>query len=217
MNLNTTITKLIKIIFSLFIIYFIYLLALITLQYVPIKYDVAFLNIKQDEIKLSHYKFAFFSHVFSSIIVIIFGLPQFSNYIRKHFSKFHKLSGKVYILLILFIASPSGLVMSYYANGGIISKISFILLSILWFIFTYKAYKYIKINNWKKHRNYMLRSYALTLSAISLRLFKWGIVSMFELAPLDTYKIVSIIGWTTNLILIEIYILKTTHNTMQKQ
>jgi len=58
----------------------------------------------------------------------------------------------------------------------------------------------------------MLRSYALTLSAISLRLFKWGIVSVFELAPMDTYKIVSIIGWTLNLVLVEIYILKTTHN-----
>lgn len=214
MSLTIKTTKLIKIISYLFIIYFIYLLLLITLQYIPIKYDVAFLNIKQDEIKLTHYKVAFFSHVFSSIIVIISGLPQFSNSIRKRFYFFHKLSGKVYISLILLVASPSGLIMAYYANGGIISQISFVLLSILWFVFTYKAYKYIKIGNWKKHKNYMLRSYALTLSAISLRLFKWGIVSVLELAPMDTYKIVSIIGWTLNLVLVEIYISKTTHNKM---
>ncbi|HIP36095.1 MAG TPA: DUF2306 domain-containing protein [Crocinitomix sp.] len=212
MSLNTKIRKLLKVISYLFIIYFIYLLVLIALQYVPIKYDVAFLNIKQDEIKLTHYKIAFFSHVFSSIIVIIIGLPQFSYTLRKRFSFFHKLSGKIYISLILLIASPSGLIMAYYANGGIVSQISFILLSILWFTFTYKAYKYIKVGNWKKHKNFMLRSYALTLSAISLRLFKWGIVSVFELAPMDTYKIVSIIGWTLNLVLVEIYILKTTHN-----
>jgi len=214
MNLNINITNLMKIVSYLLIIYFIYLLVLITLQYVPIKYDVAFLNIKQDEIKLTHYKIAFFSHVFSSIIVIISGLPQFSNFIRKRFSFFHKLSGKIYISLILLVASPSGLIMAYYANGGIVSKISFVILSILWFAFTYKAYRYIKVGDWKKHKNYMLRSYALTLSAISLRLFKWGIVSIFELAPMDTYKIVSIIGWTLNLMLVEIYISKTTHNKM---
>lgn len=209
MNFNNKILKLIKIISYLFIIYFIYLLVLITLQYIPIKYDVAFLNIKQEEIKLTHYKIAFFSHVFSSIIVIIIGLPQFSYSVRKHFSFFHKLSGKIYILLILLIASPSGFIMGYYANGGIVSQISFVLLSVLWFMFTYIAYKSIKTGDWKKHKSFMLRSYALTLSAISLRLLKWGIVSVFELAPMDTYRIVSIIGWTLNLVLVEMYILKS--------
>ena len=149
------------------LVYFIYLLALISIQYIPINYEIAFLNLKQEEIKLTYYKFAFFSHVYSSIIIITLGLTQFSTTIRNQFPFIHKINGKTYILLILLVASPSGLIMSYHANGGLISKVSFTILSILWFLFTLNAYKNIKKRNFEKHKNFMIRSYALTLSAIS--------------------------------------------------
>lgn len=192
-----------KIIAYTFLIYFIYLLALITFQYIPIQEDVAFLNIKQEEIKLSHYKLAFFSHVFTSIFVIALGITQFSKTIRKRFSFIHKLSGKIYVLLILLVASPSGLIMAFYANGGLIPQISFSILSILWFIFTLKAYTNILKRDFQKHRDFMIRSYALTLSAISLRLFKYGIVTVFELPPIDTYQIIAVLSWTVNLVIAE--------------
>ena len=204
-----------KIILYGLLIYFIYLLGLITIQYIPIRYDVAFLNIKHEEIKLTYYKLAFFSHVYTSIFVISLGLTQFSKTIRSRFSFIHKLSGKIYILLILLIACPSGLVMAYHANGGLIPQISFSILSILWFTFTLKAYTAIKKGNFQKHKNFMIRSYALTLSAISLRLFKYGIVSTFELPPMDTYKIVSVLGWVMNLAIAEMIIRRTAGNKLQ--
>lgn len=188
---------------------------LITLQYIPINFKVAFLNLKEQEIKLKHYQISFFSHVYTSIIVLILGITQFSKTLRFQFPKPHRILGKVYIFLVLFIASPSGLIMAFYANGGIYSKISFSLQAILWFYFTYKAFTFALNKDWEKHKHFMLRSYALTLSAISLRLFKWGIVSILELPPMDTYKIVSWLGWLVNIIIIEIYILqKTTPNTI---
>lgn len=154
--------------------YFTYLMVLITLQYIPIKFDVAFLNIKEEAISYSHYQIAFFGHVYASILVLISGITQFSESIRNIFPRLHKSLGIAYIFLILFIASPSGFIMALYANGGILSQISFSTQAMLWFFFTYKAYKCIRRKNVKGHQNFMLRSYALTLSAISLRLFKWG-------------------------------------------
>jgi uncharacterized membrane protein len=180
---------------------------LITLQYIPVKYDVAFLNIKQEAIRHIHYRIAFFSHVYSSILVLILGFSQFSKFLRNKLPKIHKMLGKLYIGLVLFVASPSGLVMAVYANGGISSKISFSVQAILWFTFTYIAFTFAKKLEWKKHRNFMMRSYALTFSAISLRLFKWIIVGSFQLPPMETYKIVSWLGWIVNLALVEIYII----------
>ena len=206
---------LIKIILYGFLIYFIYLLGLITIQYIPLRYDVAFLNIKHEEIKLTYYKLAFFSHVYTSIVIISLGLTQFSRTIRSRFSFIHKLSGKVYVLLILLIGCPSGLIMAYHANGGLIPQISFTILTILWFTFTLLAYTAIKKGEYQKHKNFMIRSYALTLSAISLRLFKYGIVSIFELPPMDTYKIVSVLGWIVNLGIAEIVIRRTSGNKLQ--
>jgi len=195
-----------KVFFFLFVLYFTYLMWLITIQYIPINFKVAFLNIKQTEIKLFHYQLAFFSHVYTSIFVLILGLFQFSNWLRNRYVKFHRNAGKIYIGLVLGIAGPSGLVMGYYANGGWFTQISFCLLATLWMVFTYQAYTFIKKGQVQKHKNFMLRSYALTLSAISLRLFKWLIVIAFELPPMDTYYIVAWAGWLVNLGIAEIII-----------
>jgi len=186
--------------------YFSYLMILITVQYIPIDFDVAFLQIKQDEITFRHYKISFFSHVYSSIFVLLAGFTQFSEFLRRKYSKVHRMVGYSYIVLILLVASPSGLVMAYYANGGLVSQISFTTLAILWFIYTFKAFRFAQQKNWQMHKKFMLRSYALTLSAVSLRLFKWIIVNIWELPPLDTYRVVSIAGWVINLVVIEIYL-----------
>lgn len=188
------------------LVYFIFLLLLITLQYIPISFDAAFLRVKQDEIQLVHYQIAFFAHVYSSIFVIVIGLFQFSTALRKRKPNLHRWLGKIYIGIILFIAGPSGLVISIYANGGIIGQVSFTVLAILWLIFTYQGYRFARLGDFEKHRSFMLRSYALTLSAITLRLFKWGIVSFFELGPMDTYQIVAVLGWTFNLLVVEVYL-----------
>jgi hypothetical protein len=96
--------------------------------------------------------------------------------------------------------------MAIYANGGIGAQLSFSLQAFLWFIFTALAFYYAKEKKWTKHHAFMLRSYALTLSAITLRLLKWGIANFLEWPPMDTYRLVSWLGWLVNIAVIEIYI-----------
>jgi uncharacterized membrane protein len=188
------------------LVYFSYLMVLITLQYIPIHLDVAFLRIKQEQIKHLYYQITFFTHVYTCIFVLIAGGFQFSTYLRTNHSLVHRSLGKFYILLILLLAGPSGLVMAYHANGGSVAQCAFALLAILWIVFTYKAYSAARQQQWSAHKYFMYRSYALTLSAISLRLFKWVIVTLFELPPMDTYVIVSWLGWVINLGIAELII-----------
>ncbi len=200
--------KLANIVVYAAMLFFIYLMLLITIQYIPINFNAAFLAVKQDEIKHLHYQVAFFTHVYTSILVLIFGLFQFSKYLRKHFIKLHKTLGKLYVFIILFLASPSGFIMGYYGNGGLYSKISFCLLATLWFYFTLMAFIKIKQRKIALHKNYMILSYALTLSAISLRLFKFIIANTIALPPMDTYTIVVWLGWLFNLC-VALFIIKT--------
>lgn len=186
--------------------YFSYLMILITLQYIPINFDAAFLTLKQEEIQLPYYQFAFFTHVYVSIFTLLIGFFQFPNAIRIKFPRIHRNIGKLYIGFIILFAGPSGLIMGIHANGGILSQISFCILAILWIYFTTMAYIYARSNKWQLHKNFIYRSYALTLSAISLRLFKWIIVGIFELPPMDTYQIVAWLGWVVNLIIAELII-----------
>lgn len=188
-------------------VYFSYLLLLITIQYIPLDFDVAFLRIKQDEIQLFHYQIAFFTHVYTSIFLMIFGAFQFSNYFREKYQNWHRNIGKFYIIIILLFSGPSGLMMSYYANGGIFSQTAFVILSVLWMLFTYLSFYYAKKLDFKRHHKFAIRSFALTLSAISLRLFKFIIVFLFHPPPMDAYRMVAWLGWTFNLLIAEILIL----------
>jgi hypothetical protein len=52
----------------------------------------------------------------------------------------------------------------------------------------------------------MIRSFALTLSAVTLRLWKLGITNTIDIKPMDAYRIVAWLGWVPNLLIAEMYI-----------
>ncbi|WP_271769984.1 DUF2306 domain-containing protein [Aquimarina algiphila] len=180
----------------------------ITLQYFPINFDVAFLRIKQQYIHLTHYKIAFYIHVTFSIFSLFAGFTQFSKKIRTKLPKIHKSIGWIYLVSVLIFAAPSGLILGYYANGGFWSQLAFCILAIGWFWFSLQAFLSIKQKNYRKHQIFMIRSFALTLSAITLRSWKYIIVLAFQPRPMDVYQIVAWLGWVLNLLVAEIIILK---------
>ncbi|WP_312075059.1 DUF2306 domain-containing protein [Chryseobacterium sp.] len=188
--------------------YFFYLMLKITLEYVPLKTDVSFLMIKQTEVgERPEYLYFFYTHVYTSIFVLLAG---FLAILRKDFwiKNFHRNAGKVYIFLILIFSAPSGIYMGIFANGGIFSKISFVILGVLWWISTFKAYQLARQKNFKAHKQWMWRSFALTISALTLRIWKVIIVYIFHPNPMDVYEIIAWLGWVPNIILIEYLITK---------
>jgi hypothetical protein len=206
----------IKIVLLLFYGFFSYLLLLISLQYVPLNFEVPFLKLKQEEIQLWYYNVSFFIHVYTSFFLLAVGILQFSKRIRLRKPTLHKLFGKLYVFIILFLSGPSALVMSYYANGGLVSKTAFLLLTVLWILFTFLAFQSAVKLDFVRHQKFVIRSFALTLSAISLRLFKYIIVFLFHPLPMDTYRIVSWLGWIFNLIIAEIIIIYLFRNKLKK-
>ncbi|QIY91683.1 DUF2306 domain-containing protein [Chryseobacterium gallinarum] len=188
--------------------YFFWLMFRITLEYIPFNSEVSFLMIKQTEVtKRPEYLSFFYTHVYTSIFVLLSG---FLAILRKDFGikNFHKNTGKMYIFLILIFAAPSGIYMGIFANGGLLSKISFIILGILWWFSTCKAYKLARQKRFKEHRQWMWRSFAFTLSAITLRMWKVIIVYLLHPNPMDVYQIIAWLGWIPNIFLIEYLITK---------
>jgi hypothetical protein len=181
----------------------------IVLAYIPINLTAGFLFLKQQYIKNNIWRTAFFIHVFTSMLVLVAGFSQFSSSLLKKKPMLHRRLGYIYVINILFITGPAGLIMSFYANGGLIARIAFVLLSFLWIFFTAMAlYKAIK-KDFTAHKYFMIRSYALTLSAISLRSWKVIIAILFQnLGPMDRYRIIAWLGWLLNLLIAEIIILR---------
>jgi uncharacterized membrane protein len=183
----------------LLLAFFTWLMADITATYLPYQTDVGFLRIKQQYIDIYHWKVAFFIHVYASIWALLAGFTQFSKRILRERPRLHRTMGYIYTIDILLVTGPAGLLMGFYANGGLMSRIAFVLLAALWIFFTAMALYKAKQKDFKAHRNYMIRSYALTLSAITLRAWKYGIANTMSLPPMDIYRAVAWMGWVINL------------------
>lgn len=186
--------------------YFCVLMMGITLQYVPIDTDVAFLRVKQDHVGMWHYRIAFFTHVFTAPFCLLAGFTQFSESLRRRWPRVHRWGGWLYVVSVAAFAAPSGIVMGIYANGGLPSRIAFTLLGLLWLLFTVMAVRTARQRKFIAHRAWMLRSFALALSAITLRAWKWLIVALLHPRPMDVYMVVAWLGWTLNLLIAEIII-----------
>jgi uncharacterized membrane protein len=200
--------------------FFTWLMARITMAYIPYNTDVGFLRIKQHYIGVDHWRIAFFIHVYASLWVLLAGFTQFSKNILRNNPRLHRTFGYIYAADVLLVTGPAGLLMGFYANGGLPSRISFVLLATFWIFFTAMALVKARQGNFKSHRKYMIRSYALTLSALTLRAWKWSITHSFELPPMDVYRAVAWLGWVPNILFAEWLIWrsrKKRSNSIQKK
>jgi hypothetical protein len=188
--------------------FFSFLMLRILFIYIPVKTDVGFLQLKQEYINITPWRIAFFTHVFSSVLVLLAGFTQFSKTVLKRYPTLHRSLGYVYVINILMVTGPAGLLMSFYANGGLSSRIGFILLSVLWIFCTAKALYLAIKKQFLAHRIFMIRSFALTLSAITLRCWKVILANFTDIAPMDRYRIIAWLGWTLNLLVAEWIIYK---------
>jgi len=187
----------------LMLAFFFVLMAQITLQYIPIRMDAAFLQIKQQYIGITPWRIAFFVHVFTSMFVLAAGFTQFSGFILRRYKGVHRAMGKCYVVIVLFVTGPASFIMALLANGGLPSRIAFTCLSLLWMYTTARGWQTVRAKQFTQHRHWMYRSYALTLSAITLRGWKWLLIALFHLRPLNAYMLVAWMGFVPNLLLAE--------------
>ena len=191
----------------LIVLYASYLLILLSIPYLQFERNIDFLSTKQLIYHIKIWRFSFYTHVFSSPLVILSGLLQFNKTILRRSPKVHRTIGKVYVFTVLAISGPSAFVMALYANGGRITQTSFVILTSLWILFTYLAFVRIKSKKIEAHINWMIRSYALTLSAVTLRTYAYLFdIFRIDLSPKEMYCILAYASWIPNLLIAEVII-----------
>lgn len=190
------------------ILYASYLLILLSLPYIHFQPNVEFLGTKQLIYHIDLWRISFYIHVFTSPIVILSGLLQFNRRILNKRPKIHRGLGYAYVATVLLISGPSALVMSFYANGGRIAQTSFILLTFFWIITTLLSFLKAKKGDYLSHTKWNIRSYALTLSAVTLRFYAYVFdVLEIRMGPKETYILLAYLSWIPNLVIAEILIL----------
>lgn len=177
------------------------------IPYLSFEPAINFLSTKTDQVlQKSVFQWSFYIHIISSWFVMVAGILQFIPYILKNYPTIHRIFGKVYVILVLFFAAPSGLGLALYANGGLSTKVGFSCQCIVWWFITFIAWQEIRRKNWLLHTQAMLRSYAVTLAAMSLRIGSYVMIYHFGTKPIETYLTVTWLSWVGNLLIVEILI-----------
>ena len=184
------------------------------LPYMTFERAINFLGTKPDAVlDRNYFMVAFYIHITSSIAVMGGGVFQFFTKIPAYrtgrlrgYPRVHHLIGKIYIGSILFLAAPSGLVLAAFANGGLPAKVGFTMQCLVWWWITFVAWQEAMKKNWSKHADMMLRSYAVTLAAMSLRTESYALYYLFGTKPIETYLTVTWLSWVGNLFIAEILI-----------
>jgi len=177
------------------------------LPYLSFERMVNFLSTKtNDTLDNPTFRKGFYTHIISSTIVLFAGIPQFSVLVIKRWSAVHRWSGMVYVLGLLALAAPSGMVLAYFANGGLPAKTGFAMQCVVWWLCTWVAYRKVLQGDYRGHIIWMIRSFAVTLAAFSLRTETYALHYFFHTRPIETYVTITWVSWTGNLLIAEFLI-----------
>jgi Predicted membrane protein (DUF2306) len=159
-------------------------------------------------------KLSIMLHAGFASLALITGLFQMSTKWRQKFPHWNIRLRNIYYFSIL-IASISGLYLAFIARGGLPNLFGFGTLSIIWFFATLKAFL-ASYNNrdMPNFRIWIVRSYALTTTAISLRIYYGIWIAVMGYSSSQTfYAVLGFFTWVPTFIVTEWWIIPRLHNT----
>ncbi len=117
------------------------------------------------------YNTSFYIHIAAGALCIGTALIQFSRYLLKKSKAIHRISGKIYVFVVLFLGAPTGLYMSFFAKGSFWERALFMFMAGWWFITTLYGLSTIHKRNVVAHKIWMIRSYAMAMTAVTFRVY----------------------------------------------
>jgi len=141
-------------------------------------------------------------HVLGAAVALMLGPFQFSRRLRGRQPRVHRWLGRAYLGIGVLAGGGAGLWMAAFAQGGVASKLGFGLLAAAWLATGALAYIAIRRRDTASHRRWMVRNFALTFAAVTLRLYLPASMAAgipFELA----YPVIAWLCWIPNLLVAE--------------
>ena len=179
--------------------------ALMSLRFLIIGVEAGFSGVPEMAEHLKDRNLAFFLHISASPVALILGLFQFLPRLRANNPTLHRWTGRLYVLMVL-IGGLAGLVLVFGAFDRPGAASGFGFLAIIWIGTTAQAIRLAMAGRIAEHQRWMVRSYALTFAAVTLRLEMpfFFILGGMDYAEVSNY--VAWLCWVPNLIIAELYL-----------
>jgi uncharacterized membrane protein len=144
------------------------------------------------------------THMLIAPVALLLGPLQFLRSFRAKYPAVHRYVGRVYVVSCL-VAGVAALATAPHASGGPIAGLGFGILAVLWVTVTLAGSLAAVQRKIELHRLLMRFSYALTFSAVTLRLqipvgFALGYTSYSDMSVWLAYT-----SWMPNVIIVALY------------
>lgn len=147
-----------------------------------------------------------FIHVAGAVTALVLGSLQFLPALRRG-ARPHRWVGRVYVVACL-VGGAAGLVLAPGCAAGPIASAGFGSLAVIWITVNLLGWRAAVQGRLVEHRRWMIRSWALTLAAVTLRLYL-PLVMVLDLPFLPWYRAISFLAWVPNLIVAELWLRRT--------
>ncbi|MBD9469382.1 DUF2306 domain-containing protein [Pseudoxanthomonas sp. PXM01] len=147
-------------------------------------------------------------HFLGGAVAIAVGALQTHTTLRNRWPALHRWTGRVYVVAVA-AGGLAALAMAPQASTGAVAAFGFGALAVCWLGTTALAVIAIRQRRIADHRDWMLRSYALTLAAVTLRLYLPA-SQIAGISFLIAYPAIAWLCWVPNLLAAE-WMLRTRH------
>lgn len=148
-----------------------------------------------------------FGHLSAGGIALLAGAFQFSTRLRAGRPAVHRLLGKVYLASVL-VGGIAAVALAPVSSGGITAHWGFGMLGVLWLLSSGIAYRCILSRDIAGHRVWMIRSYALCLAAVTLRIYL-PIGFALGIPFPEFYPAISWLCWVPNVVVAEWLVIRS--------
>lgn len=145
-------------------------------------------------------------HLAGGALALVLGALQFHRGLRTKRPRLHRRLGQGYVIAVL-ASGVGGLLLAVASKAGPPAQFGFGLLAVTWLWSTLEAYRHARGRRFDRHEAWMVRSYALTLAAVTLRLY----IPAFLIAGVpfeQAYLAIAWLCWVPNLVVAEWVVLR---------
>ncbi len=146
------------------------------------------------------------AHFLGSGTALLVGGFQFSARLRRRWPSLHRWVGRTYLAAVL-LGGIGGLGLAAISYGGPPTHVAFALLAVLWLYSGARAWGAIRAGDVAEHRRWMIRNFALTFAAVTLRIQLGLLTAAFGWNADDAYITVAWSSWVPNLVAAEWWLL----------